>query len=105
MPDELHVNDPAFLRELMPAGKHRCNKYARAMQVFGFAEVAGATVEHDAYLVRMGGMSKKFSKESVRKLEPIMKGNLEKSFGRLANFSGTDSRLNYCGCLMLLRMI
>ena len=85
-PDELHVNDPAFLPELMPAGKHRRNKYARAMQVFGFAEAAGATVEHDAHRIRRGAMSKMFSKESVRKLEPIMKGNLETLFRRLEGF-------------------
>ena len=80
MPDELHVNDPAFLRELMPASKHRCNKYARATQVFGFAEAAGATVDHDAYRVRRGG-----------NVEEVFKGageetRTEKLFGRLGEF-------------------
>lgn len=92
-PDELHVDDPAFLPELMPAGKHRRNKYARAMQVFGFAEGAGATVDHNLHRIRRGAMSKMFSKESVRKLEPIMKGNLELLFRRLGDFQNTGQAI------------
>ncbi|KAK3170072.1 hypothetical protein OEA41_009457 [Lepraria neglecta] len=75
------VNDPAFLPELMPASKNRRNKYARAMQVFSFAEAAGATVDHDAHRIRRGAMSKTFSKES-RNGQPI---SLLPIFGAFTN--------------------
>lgn len=93
-PDELHVNDPSFLPELMPAGGRRRNKYYRLMQIFGFAEAAGATVEHEAHRIRRGAMSKMFSKESVRRLEPIMKENLETLFMRLKGFQESRKPLN-----------
>lgn len=32
-PDELHINDPSFLPELMPAGGRRRDKYPRMIQV------------------------------------------------------------------------
>ena len=82
-PDELHVNDPSFLPELMPTAGRRRHKFARLMQIFGFAEAAGATVDHDAHRIRRSAMSKMFSKEAVRRLEPIMKDNMEKLFFRM----------------------
>lgn len=93
-PDELHVNDPSFFPELMPAGKHRRDKYPRAMQVFGFAEAGGATVGHDLHRLRRGAMSKMFSKESVRKLEPIMKQNLDRLLARLKGFKESGNPIN-----------
>lgn len=93
-PDELHINDPSFLPELMPAGRNRRDKYSRAMQVFGFAEAGGATVNHDLHRMRRGAMSKMFSKESVRKLEPIMKNNLDKLLERLRGFKESGDPIN-----------
>ena len=85
-PDELHINDPSFLPELMPAGGRRRDKYSRMIQVFGFSQAAGATADHDLHRTRRAAMSKMFSKESVRRLEPIMRTNLDKLFVRLKEF-------------------
>ena len=93
-PDELHVNDPSILPELMPASKHRRNKYTRAVQFFGFAEAVGATVDHDLHRMRRGAMSKMFSKEAVRRLEPIMKFNLERLLGRLQGYKESGNPIN-----------
>ena len=93
-PDELHVNDPTFLPELMPAGGKRRDKLARLMQVFGFAEAAGATVDHDAHRRRRGAISKVFSKDAVRKLEPIMKSNLKTLFCRMDEARDKKEPLN-----------
>ena len=90
-PDELHVNDPSFIPELMPAGGRRRNKYPRMIQVFGFSQAAGATADHDLHRKRRAGMSKMFSKESVRRLEPIMRVNLDKLLIRLREFQ-SDGR-------------
>ena len=85
-PEELHCCDPAFIPELMPAGKNHRNKYRRQLRVFGFVEATGATADHNIHRPRRAAMSKMFSKESVRKLEPIMKGNLVTLQDRLERF-------------------
>lgn len=85
-PDELHVNDPSFLPELMPAGGRRRDKYSRLIQVFGFSQAAGATADHDLHRTRRAAMSKMFSKDNVRRLEPVMRRNLDKLLVRLREF-------------------
>lgn len=93
-PDELHVNDPSFLPELMPAGKHRRDKYPRLIQLFGFSQATGATADHDLHRTRRGAMSKMFSKESVRKLEPIMRTTLDKLLFRLKGFQESGEEID-----------
>ncbi len=56
------------------------------LQVFGFSQSAGATADHDLHRIRRSAISKMFSKESVRRLEPIMRTNLEKLWVRLREF-------------------
>ena len=85
-PDELHCCDPSFVPELMPAGKQHRNKYPKQLRVFGFTEATGATADHKAHRPRRAAMSKMFSKESVRRLEPIMKENLGKLLERMDGF-------------------
>lgn len=85
-PDELHVNDPSFLPELMPSGGRRRDKYSRMIQVFGFSQAAGATADHDLHRTRRAAMSKMFSKDSVRRLEPVMRRNLDKLLVPLREF-------------------
>ncbi|RDW75998.1 cytochrome P450-1 [Coleophoma crateriformis] len=93
-PDELHINDPDFIPELMPVGGRRRDKYRRVMQLFGFTEAAISTVEHDVHRIRRGAMSRMFSKDSVRRLEPIMQANLEKLFARMEEFKSSGQPLN-----------
>ena len=64
------------------------------MQLFGFTEAAISTVEHDVHRVRRGAMSRMFSKDSVRRLEPIMRENLGKLFGRLQEVKAVGKELN-----------
>jgi len=93
-PDELHINDPSFLPELMPAGGRRRDKYSRMIQVFGFSQAAGATADHDLHRTRRAAMSKMFSKESVRRLEPIMRMNLDKLLVRLREFQDSGKEIS-----------
>lgn len=93
-PDELHINDPSFLPELMPAGGRRRDKYSRMIQVFGFSQAAGATADHDLHRTRRAAMSKMFSKESVRRLEPIMRTNMNKLLVRLKEFQENGKEIN-----------
>ena len=93
-PDELHVNDPNFIPELYAVGGRRRDNYRRIMQLFGFTEAAIPTVEHDVHRIRRGAMSRMFSKDSVRRLEPIMQQNLEKLFSRLEEYKETEKPLS-----------
>lgn len=93
-PDELHVNDPEFIPELYPSGGRKRDKYRRAMQLFGFTEAAISTVEHDLHRVRRGAMSRMFSKDSVRRLEPIMQTNLNKLFKRFQELKESGEPVN-----------
>ncbi|KAL9041935.1 MAG: hypothetical protein Q9214_003941, partial [Letrouitia sp. 1 TL-2023] len=94
-PDELHVNDPAFIPELMPTGKVRREKYRRLGQVFALSQATGVTADHDLHRTRRGAMAKMFSKESIRRLEPIMRKSMDTLLVRLAEFreSGKEVRL------------
>ncbi|KAI4161885.1 MAG: hypothetical protein LQ342_004451 [Letrouitia transgressa] len=85
-PDELHVNDPSFIPELMPTGKARREKYRRLGQVFALSQATGVTADHDLHRTRRGALAKMFSKESVRRLEPIMRKSLNTLLVRLAEF-------------------
>ncbi|KAL9104891.1 MAG: hypothetical protein Q9163_000208 [Psora crenata] len=58
----------------------------RLIRVFSFSQAAGATAEHDLHRTRRAAMSKMFSKEAVRRLEPIMRTNLDKLLIRLKEF-------------------
>jgi hypothetical protein len=93
-PDELHINDPDFIPELYAVGGRKRDKYRRVMQLFGFTEAAISTVEHDVHRIRRGAMSRMFSKDSVRRLEPIMQQNLEKLFGRMEEFKESGQPLS-----------
>ena len=93
-PDELHVNDPEFIPELYPAGGRKRDKYRRSMQLFGFTEAAISTVEHDVHRVRRGAMSRMFSKDSVRRLEPIMQNNFQKLLDRLEGIKASGKPVN-----------
>ncbi|KAM0802677.1 oxoglutarate/iron-dependent oxygenase [Usnea florida] len=93
-PDELHINDPSFLPELMPAGGRRRDKYPRMIQVFGFSQAAGATADHDLHRTRRAAMSKMFTKDSVRKLEPIMRKEMDQLLGRLKEFQEDGREIN-----------
>ena len=93
-PDELHVNDPEFIPELYPSGGRRRDKHRRTMQLFGFTEAAISTVGHDLHRMRRGAMSRMFSKDSVRRLEPIMQQNLTKLFKRFQELKASGEAVN-----------
>ena len=64
------------------------------MEIFGFSDAAIATVDHDMHRMRRGAMSRMFSKDSVRRLEPIMQDNLAKLFNRLKEYEDSGKTLN-----------
>ncbi|KIV81137.1 hypothetical protein PV11_08581 [Exophiala sideris] len=93
-PYELHVNDPNFLPVLYAGGSKRRDKYAWALRLFGSSGAAIATASHDVHRMRRGAMNRYFSKESVRRLEPILQRNFEKLLQKLAEYKGSTKPLN-----------
>ena len=64
------------------------------MRMFGVTRAAAATLNHDVHRARRGAMSKIFSKEFIRRLEPIMTEMIEKLCGRLKGFQETGEPIN-----------
>ena len=93
-PDELHVNQISFLPELMPASGHRREKLPRHMRKFGDTGATAATIDHDLHRVRRAAMSKIFSKESVRRLEPLVAERMKKLFDRFKGFQASGEPIN-----------
>ncbi len=93
-PYELHVNDPDFLPVLYAGGSKRRDKYAWATRIFGGSGASIATVRHDVHRMRRGAMNRYLSKESVRRLEPILQSNLSKLLDKLAEYKGSSKSLN-----------
>jgi cytochrome P450 len=93
-PYELHVNDPAFLPVLYAGQAKRRDKYAWATRIFGGSGAAIATVSHEVHRMRRAAMNRYFSKESVRRLEPILSANFEKLVEKLGEFKRTGQPVN-----------
>jgi cytochrome P450 len=71
-PYELHVNDPEFYDTVYAGGGKKRNKYYWFVRLFGMADGALATVDHDLHRVRRAAINPFFSKSNVRKLEGII---------------------------------
>ncbi|KAK0102780.1 hypothetical protein ONS95_006377 [Cadophora gregata] len=93
-PYELHVNDPDFYEELYAGGGRKRNKYAWFVRLFGMTDGSLATIDHDHHRLRRGAISPFFSKTNVRKLEPVIQGNVEKLMRRLETLEGTGKPVN-----------
>jgi hypothetical protein len=92
-PDQLHVNDPDFLTSLFaPSGKRR-NKYEVATRIFGSSEAGIASPDHETHRMRRSAVGKYFTKESIRRAEPIIHGALKRLFKRLEEHKSTGEPL------------
>ncbi|MAD85597.1 MAG: hypothetical protein CL912_21765 [Deltaproteobacteria bacterium] len=93
-PYELHVNDPDFYEELYAGGGRKRNKYAWFVRLFGMTDGSLATIDHDHHRLRRSAISPFFSKTNVRKLEPVIQGNVDKLMRRLERLEGTRKPVN-----------
>ncbi|KIW96935.1 uncharacterized protein Z519_02326 [Cladophialophora bantiana CBS 173.52] len=91
---ELLVNDLTFLPVLYACGTKRRDLYAWATRVFGSPDTAIATVRHDVHRMRWEVVNRYFSKESIRRMQPILKRNFEKLSQKLAEFKWSPKPLN-----------
>jgi cytochrome P450 len=92
-PDQLHVSDPDFLLSIFaPSGKRR-NKYGPAARIFGNSEASIATIDHELHRLRRGAAGKYFSKEAIRRAEPIIHGALARLFKRFEEHKQSEKPL------------
>ncbi|KAK4998302.1 hypothetical protein LTR66_002448 [Elasticomyces elasticus] len=84
-PDELHIHDADFLISSVftTSNSKRREKYEPATRLFGAPQAAIATVDHDMHRMRRGAVGRFFSKDTVRRVEPIIQTMLKQVFARL----------------------
>ncbi|KEF50879.1 uncharacterized protein A1O9_13069, partial [Exophiala aquamarina CBS 119918] len=86
-PDEIHVNDPQYIREIYVGAGQARDKYKFYTQQFGEASLT--TVPHELHRSRRAAISPFFSKRSVSNLESVITGLAERLCLRLSSYSGT----------------
>ena len=92
----LHINDPEYIDQLYgTAGKKR-DKYKIAVNGFATPNAGLGTIKHDLHRSRRGALNPFFSKQSVRRLEPILQRTLGKVLRNLAAAAktGEPMRMN-----------
>ncbi|KAG4425028.1 hypothetical protein IFR04_001798 [Cadophora malorum] len=83
-----------FYEELYAGGGRKRNKYAWFVRLFGMTDGSLATIDHDHHRLRRSAISPFFSKTNVRKLEPVIQGNVDKLMRRLERLEGTRKPVN-----------
>ena len=81
-PYELHIMDPEFYDQLYAGPTSRRDKWAWPLSMFGNSESMFGTVPHDHHRLRRVPLNPYFSKQSVTRLEPLIRGTIEKLCGR-----------------------
>ena len=111
-PNEVHFNDPDFIDTLYPTGGRKTDKpimvgqrtgsWYRADHEFDLELTKSlplapnsivATVDHDMHRMRRNSINGFFSNASIRRVEPIIKENLEKMLARWNEPSGKDGKV------------
>jgi cytochrome P450 len=95
-PEVLHVNDPEFIDQLFGSAGKRRDKYKIATNGFAAHKASLGTIKHELHRSRRGALNPFFSKQSIRRLEPILQRTLAKVLRNLsaAAKSGESMRMN-----------
>ncbi|KAL2065828.1 hypothetical protein VTL71DRAFT_3498 [Oculimacula yallundae] len=88
-PDVLHMNDPESIDLIFGAPGKRRDKYKIAITGYASPNAALGTTHHELHRIRRTPMNPFFSKQNVRKLEPVLQRTLEKVLVRLERNSKT----------------
>ena len=95
-PEVLHVNDPEFIDQLFGSAGKRRDKYKIAITGFAAHKASLGTIKHELHRSRRAALNPFFSKQSIRRLEPILHHTLAKVLRILsaAAKSGESMRMN-----------
>ena len=93
-PDVLHINDPEFIDPLFGTPGKRRDKYKVTTTGYNTTAAALGTVPHDLHRSRRAALNPFFSKQSVRRLEPVLNQTLVKVLGNLSAAAKSGEPLN-----------
>jgi cytochrome P450 len=90
------MNDPEYIDPIFGAPGKRRDKYKIALNGFGTPTAALGTAHHDLHRRRRAPLNPFFSKQNIRRLEPVLQRCLGKLLGRLEQNaeSGKPMRMN-----------
>ncbi|TGO37583.1 hypothetical protein BHYA_0093g00080 [Botrytis hyacinthi] len=92
-PHQLHVYDPAFYEELYSQHKVR-HKYAYFLDRFQLPGSAFGSADHKLHRERRAALNKYLSKQTIKKLEPMLLDMLDKLCGRIEEFKEKGEKLD-----------
>ncbi|KAF7954756.1 uncharacterized protein EAE97_000015 [Botrytis byssoidea] len=92
-PHQLHVYDPAFYEELYSQHKVR-HKYSYFLDRFQLPGSAFGSVDHKLHRERRAALNKYLSKQTIKKLEPMLLDMLDKLCGRIEEFREKGEELD-----------
>jgi cytochrome P450 len=95
-PDVLHMNDPEYIDPILGGPGKRRDKYKIQLNGSGAPEAAFGTEHHELHRRRRAPLNPFFSKQNIRRLEPVLHRCLERILGRLARNaqSGEPMKMN-----------
>ncbi|KAF7950062.1 hypothetical protein EAE96_007363 [Botrytis aclada] len=82
-PHELHFNDPNFINDIFAGTQQRRDKFKWTPRMLTIPQSTVSTLPHDLHRKRRAAMSAYFSKNNVRRLEPIIQETLKQFLSRL----------------------
>lgn len=104
-PHEVHCNDPAFFDVLyVGSAKRRTDKPMWLARQSWTRNSTFKTIEHDLHKLRRNQLSSFFSKASIRTLEPLITGKIDRLCSRLEEASGTKKVLSLTHAFVALTL-
>ena len=92
-PDVLHVNDEAFLDTLYTGSGKRRHKYKVAVTTYATPGSSVGTEHHEVHRIRCAALNPFFSKQSIRRLDPILQETLGKVLDHLTRHASSAEPL------------
>lgn len=93
-PAVLHIIDPDYYEVLYAGAGSKRNKWYWSARMFGKGESAFATIQHEHHRLRRAALNPYFSKQSVQKLEPVIRDLVVKLCGRFVEARKTGEPVN-----------
>jgi cytochrome P450 len=93
-PNAIHINDPDFYDIYSGKVREKRDKYPWALPHFNTPQAIVATIEHNHHHLRRGAVAQFFSKANIRRLDYVIKDNVQKFLGRLKDFEESGEPVN-----------
>jgi hypothetical protein len=85
-PDALHINDPSFMDQLYSRSGKR-EKYETILNVMASPNAIIGTKDHELHRRRRAVLNPYFSKQNIRRLQPVIHETLLNLLGRMENWA------------------